>query len=321
MRKDVKLGFAIGGVLLAVAIVFALVNTAHPTKPNDEVAEGSGTSTTVQPESGTADSSKPAVVPEPATPAKPEPAVADAAKPEPAKADAAAEKKDSVFGGSTNWEDSFKTGLPVMAASNTSVALPEPAEPKVTSPKPAGPVSVGAPGVSFGSGRATTPGDADDVVRGSGNTANQPVKIVATSSTARAATTHTIRAGETFSTIAAAYYGNAKYHKLITAANPRANSSNLKIGQIITLPAFDPKTEAAKTATVVSAAEKPVDAKKEYRVQAGDNLHRICMKLYGNPKNVDAIYTLNKAAIGSDPAKLKLGMVLALPAAPTTASR
>ena len=37
------------------------------------------------------------------------------------------------------------------------------------------------------------------------------------------------------------------------------------------------------------------------------------MKLYGNIRMVDKLYELNKNAIGADPAKLKLGMILKLP--------
>jgi nucleoid-associated protein YgaU len=35
-------------------------------------------------------------------------------------------------------------------------------------------------------------------------------------------------------------------------------------------------------------------------VQAGDNLNRIALKLYGNANKWQAIYDLNKEAIGND---------------------
>jgi nucleoid-associated protein YgaU len=59
-----------------------------------------------------------------------------------------------------------------------------------------------------------------------------------------------------------------------------------------------------------------VDPRSEYRVQSGDSLHKIAVKLYGKIDMVDKIYELNKAAIGPNKAKLKLGMVLKLPEAP-----
>ena len=66
MRKDAKIGFAIGGVLLAVLTVYATVVTKHPKKtistvslvnpvpadvptPTPMIASGSGTGTTQPP--------------------------------------------------------------------------------------------------------------------------------------------------------------------------------------------------------------------------------------------------------------------------------
>jgi len=66
---------------------------------------------------------------------------------------------------------------------------------------------------------------------------------------------------------------------------------------------------SAKPAVALSA--------KEYAVQADDSLYKISMKLYGKGDKVDAIYELNKEKIGSDPARLKVGMVLKLPEAPS----
>ncbi len=328
MRKDVKLGFAIGGVLLAVAIVFALVNSSR-TKTNDEVVDD----TTSQTDTTVADAGKTGA--NTAVDVKPDTHVAPthtetggaAADNTPtpkndstAQANAASDSHD-VFG-TTDWdktlntgEKALKTGTPILMSA-TDVKTPDVASSGVITRAPSGPVSTGAAGFNYVDHRQQ--GDADAAVTASANTLTTPVRPSLTSSdNPRTATTHLIKNGETFSTIAAAYYGNAKYHKLISAANPKVDPTHLKIGQVITLPAFDPKSEVKPAAP--AAVEKPVDAKTQYRVQSGDNLHRICIKLYGDPKNVDVIYNLNKAAIGSDPAKLKLGMVLTLPAAPTVA--
>lgn len=340
MRKDVKLGFAIGGVLLAVAIVFALVNSSR-VKVKDEAIDdspSSQTDTTVA-DAGKTDANKAVEVKgdaHAAAPAKTEtgstgttPSDGTATKVElksTAQADATSDSHD-VFKntGSTNWEQTFKTGTPILAATSGASVTDAPT-PEVT-PGHTGPVSTGAAGFNYMNHKQQ--GDADVAVAAgntvtAGNTVGTPVRPSLTSADSpRTATTHAIKSGETFSTIAAAYYGNAKYHKLISAANPKLDSSHLKIGQVITLPAFDPKSEAKATAAAATpaVAVKAIDSRTQYRVQQGDNLHRICMKLYGDPKNVDVIYNLNKAAIGSDPAKLKLGMILTLPAAPTAATR
>ncbi len=350
MRKDVKLGFAIGGVLLAVAIVFALVNTSHTKQPVDVAggSDGSQVDTTLS-ESGKTDANKPAVVKNDTTQtgkvakpdqnAKVEPTKTDPIKVEPVKTDTAKtdqpESRDIFGKSSTNWEESLKTGTPVplmagvMGTTPGETAKSDPTT-GVNTPKPAGGSTV--PGINFANTHTptqtptagttathTTQGDADDLIKTSAAPAGNTTVRVASPDT-RSATTHTIKNGETFVTIAAAYYGNGKYYKLIAAANPKVDPTHLKIGQVITLPAFDAKAETAKSAKPAPASETPIDAKAEYRVQSGDNLHRICVKLYGDAKQVDALYDLNKAKIGSDPAKLKLGMVLKLPIAPTAAA-
>ena len=49
-------------------------------------------------------------------------------------------------------------------------------------------------------------------------------------------------------------------------------------------------------------------------VQAGDTLIKIARKHYGSEARWEDIYEANKSAIGSDPADLKVGMKLTLPA-------
>ncbi len=47
-----------------------------------------------------------------------------------------------------------------------------------------------------------------------------------------------------------------------------------------------------------------------------DSLFRISMRLYGSPRMTDAFYEMNRAAIGANPDRLRLGMILRLPAVP-----
>ena len=137
--------------------------------------------------------------------------------------------------------------------------------------------------------------------------------------------------GETFSTIAAALYGSPNFYPYLVRANPNVNPSKLRPGMEINYPdpsevkpsekpaVADSASSTAAAPIVPAAHHEPaaVDARTEYRVQSGDSLHKIAIKLYGKVEMVDKIYELNKTAIGSDPAKLKLGMVLKLPEPPT----
>jgi nucleoid-associated protein YgaU len=66
-----------------------------------------------------------------------------------------------------------------------------------------------------------------------------------------------------------------------------------------------------------SATLPPLDEKTQYRAQPGESLYKISLKLYGKADRVDAIYNLNKDAIGPNPSRLKAGTVLKLPEPPT----
>jgi nucleoid-associated protein YgaU len=60
-------------------------------------------------------------------------------------------------------------------------------------------------------------------------------------------------------------------------------------------------------------AESTTDA-RSYTVKPGDSLYGIAKRLLGSGRRADALYNLNKDVIGPDKSKLKLDMVLKLPA-------
>jgi nucleoid-associated protein YgaU len=143
-------------------------------------------------------------------------------------------------------------------------------------------------------------------------------------STRPAQRTHRVQSGEYFWTIARAAYGNAAYADLIAKANPGVNPKALRPGQVIVLPEITAAPQnigAEARATAHAPSTRPVDAAREYRVGQGDTLYAIAKKLYGRGDRADKIYELNKQWIGADPNRLKLGMVLQLPEPPTQASR
>jgi len=161
-----------------------------------------------------------------------------------------------------------------------------------------------------------------------GTPAPAPVTPTAAPGTAR---THAIQPGDTLSSIAASAYGSATAYTHILKANPTLNPNNLKIGTVITLPAIDQvkAAGAAEHKTAGSASpggstsgtliEPKIDPTRQYKVQSGDSLYKIAAKLYGKGTYADRIYERNKALIGSDPKRLKLGAVLELPEQPTLA--
>jgi nucleoid-associated protein YgaU len=138
--------------------------------------------------------------------------------------------------------------------------------------------------------------------------------------------THVVQANETLSSIAIAAYGNANYWPAIVKANPGIDPNRMKVGATIKLPELkdiksaEPQNASARVGP--TAAAVTIDPTRQYRVESGDNLHNIALKLYGKSTLGDKIYELNKQTIGPDPARLKIGQVLQLPEPPSgSASR
>ncbi len=124
--------------------------------------------------------------------------------------------------------------------------------------------------------------------------------------------THVVKVGDTYSKISLAAYGTSKHYARIEQANPGIDPTRLKLGQTITLPEI-----AAKPAAAATAAQAFLDPKTEYKVQPNDSLHTISLRLYGKADRVEKIYELNKATIGDDMTRVKIGTVLKLPEPPT----
>jgi nucleoid-associated protein YgaU len=341
MRKEVKIGTAIGGVLVAVIVVSALVNKGH-SKKHDDVALDVGKPSATGDQTGTADHSPAGDAGAIAHPTDPTPpshdTVGDAPTggqvtppppPTPSHSDDSADASHSPKSG-TNWQILLSAEHPDdMMPVRTHT--PDPASETGTGGTVTPPVETRVDNGGNSSGSAPTPPTGS-----SGNTtgiASDPGTVI----TPRPAgpQTHRIQSGETFSSIAKSFYGDARYFGEIAKANPTVNPNKLKPGTAINLPdkstfkTTEKKEATAGTSTPAGPSATPrsgtpavtaVDSKTEYRVQSTDSLYKISLKLYGTPNKVDAIYQLNKDRIGADPARLKLNMVLKLPEAPNSSA-
>lgn len=116
-----------------------------------------------------------------------------------------------------------------------------------------------------------------------------------------------IAEGDTFVSIAEAWFGDASKWSLIAKENPTVDPQKLKIGQKIYLP---PK-EAGRT----PVRPDPVPAAGEtiHVIESGDTLIAIARDHLGDGTRWEEIYALNKQEIGPDPAALKVGMKIKLP--------
>jgi nucleoid-associated protein YgaU len=122
---------------------------------------------------------------------------------------------------------------------------------------------------------------------------------------------YVIETGDTFSSVAEGWFGDATKWSLIAKANPTIDPQRLKVGQKIYLPPKDAVNASAEPEPVVTNGE-PI-----YLVQSGDTLMRIARNVLGDGAKWEDIYQLNRTAIGKDPAALQVGMKLKLPKKPT----
>jgi len=173
---------------------------------------------------------------------------------------------------------------------------------------------------SADSASATPPSDNAQASAGAADKATPDLAIDTTSTPATqpaesAQRTHIVQPGEMLSTIAAAAYGSSRKWKLIAEANPNINPNRLAPGTKLVIPALTAPNESSAV-----TASATIDSRTQYEVQPNDSLYRISMKLYGKADHVDKLYEDNKDAIGSDPRRLKLHMVLKLSDPPTSDS-
>ncbi len=167
---------------------------------------------------------------------------------------------------------------------------------------------------ALGSATSTTaapaglPGPFDHLRSNTAPTATPPVPP--TPAPKPVAASYTIKAGDTFSSIAADKLGDEKYWQQIAQANPTVDPQKLKVGQVIRLPTPG-SSDASSTTSDSSSTGKPA-----YVVKAGDTLSSIADHYYGDSGLWSTIYSANKSKIGSNPDKLKAGMELTIPPAP-----
>ena len=329
MRKEVILGMTLGGGMLAAVIVYSSFFSSskrdnHTVETGGQVAEVGSADTPGQSGDGTAGTTgeykpldsafgtnKPGdrkpethAVP-PRDPAKHQLLVATNK-----------EKYDSIWGGKL-----WPAGASVSVTPDPNGSSTPPAESNV-------PQSGGDQSSSAIDNRTTDTGDTSQT----GNTHLDTLDIKPGTTTLAPAAkmhTHKVMKGETFSTIAATAYGSPNLYAYILRANPNVDPTKLKLGMDINIPDLSEVKGSEKTndknaeksmsaGTGAHKIEPAIDPKTEYRIQSGDSLHKISIKLYGKIDRVQKIYELNKAAIGDNPAKLKLGQVLKLPQPPTT---
>ena len=122
--------------------------------------------------------------------------------------------------------------------------------------------------------------------------------------------THVIQPGDNFSLLAQRYYGNQEYVGFLLAANHNVDPRRMKVGSTVRIPPLP--TNNADAARSQPGFRKT--GERLHEVREGESLFAIAEDHLGSGVRWREVYELNKARIGHDPAALRVGLILKLPA-------
>lgn len=132
-------------------------------------------------------------------------------------------------------------------------------------------------------------------------------------------TTHIVRAGETFQTIAKRAYGSAALWSVVARANPKVDPRRLRAGQELRLP-VDPNNVQGLTVGDPTAGSPARHTQSiEYVVHPGDTLGGIAKTYYNSSALWEVILDANRSLL-TRPQDLRPGMKLIIPPDPRGAT-
>jgi nucleoid-associated protein YgaU len=112
--------------------------------------------------------------------------------------------------------------------------------------------------------------------------------------------------GDTLTAIAERTLGDGNDWYLIMAANPGMNPDRLRVGQILKIP--------AKSARPPAATPRPIAIRRRsHRIGEGDTLTSIASDYYGDSQRWGEIFEANRTALGGNPDRLRVDVVLIIP--------
>lgn len=342
MRKEAKLGFVVGGILIAVLVVYVLVVPGKK-KTNQEAV--------LLDESGKTEQQQ---AQQSSNPQEPAPLAAtgtlDASRAEkppgqtPGAAPSPAQSTDPFATNTTERPKSTEEDKWMMALNDGAVPMMTTSAPPPplagTGTKQNGETSLTAAAAAAAAvkSQATETPTAGPVTPAPTSEAEVradpgPMPVTPSTQPINGATaegsassgkmnTHVVQKGESIAKIAQAAYGSQAYWPHIIRANPGIVAERLRPGMTLNLPSIEDvkgpagSGGAAQTASAVQAGT-PLDPNTQYEVQTGDSLAKIAMKLYGSSTRWQAIYDANKETIGDNPARLRVHSVIKLPEPPT----
>lgn len=123
---------------------------------------------------------------------------------------------------------------------------------------------------------------------------------------------YTVRAGDTYASIAERELGSSRFASAISRANPFVDPTRLRVGRVIRIP-LDPNNIQGKPVEGEQApTPAPAPETIEYTVKSGDTLSGIAKSFFGSEAFADAIFEANRDRLTSRHA-LKIGQKLRIP--------
>lgn len=324
MRKDVRLGLAVGGILFGVVLVYVLFFAGG--KGEDQLADdldALASAGAVMDPSGTSAGTDPA--PNPGNPNDPGTTLVDIGSQSSTGTPTAPlgdRNRTQNPAPPMNWNpvgginpttrpsapsDSFSPPVASAGQYDWRKLMTEGAQAPIWSETPGTPELPGGERRLIDEGRNVIsppmPGTELEVRAGEGTAGGPRIYVV--------------QPGDSFWSIAKAEYGNASYYHHVVRANPKVDATKLKAGMRITIPGRDEVIPQNAPPTAVSPTPVVIDETRQYRVKKGDNLSNIAQRLYGRASMTEKLYQLNRDVIGPDPSALKLNAILILPETPT----
>jgi nucleoid-associated protein YgaU len=135
---------------------------------------------------------------------------------------------------------------------------------------------------------------------------------------------HRAQPGDTFASLAQAYYGSERHTAFLIKQNPHIKvPSRIRVGELIKLPPLPSRADRASSeSTSAVAASAPSRAPsaanrhtRTYEVQSGDSFYGVARDELGDSSRWRELFELNKEAVNGDPKRLKVGQVIVLPSA------
>jgi nucleoid-associated protein YgaU len=123
---------------------------------------------------------------------------------------------------------------------------------------------------------------------------------------------HKVRGGESFSSIAKAYYGSSLQWRCISQANEWLRPEDLKAGQLIRVPKKPHGTSPDSLSQADPSKKTTSSVLSKHVVKEDETLAKISLRYYGTPRRWRDIFDANRKKL-ANPDTLRVGVCLTIP--------